>query len=403
MKDNLFVQFYNIRNAKRHTSYTFSNGFSEAWSLCKNIGDFYWSDSPQYLESGNMDKEPNVPCPPINNGNIYVSCFNVINSYIVYKWALEKPNVNFLVGGPSVQNLRYNKKDIPKNLNFTTKTVEQYFGVPNFSQQWGLEIPDIPKEWDVMFSYVTENKCYNNTCIFCSHYKTDQRRKLNPTYEFKDLFPGRNKIIFITTPSASPKFLVEQLPKMPSGNEYLYLIFIRPDQIIGNMIEDVLIEWQKRNYQPKIRLMMGIDFLSNKMLSYIKSNHTVEESIKVLKILEKYNVDAIISTILGWPVLDQQDVENMKNYLNNEPVLKSPNLQWIMNELQCKVNSDIHNDPLYKGHHHYIGPFYIGFQPQLTKEKELINEEARQLFKQHLQSDLYVDRKGKSIRQKYNY
>jgi len=403
MSDNLFIQFYNIRNAKRHTCYTFSNGFSEAWSLCKQIGDFYWSDTPQYLENGYMDEEPNVPPPPIEKGNAYVSCFNVINCFIVYKWALEKPNVNFLIGGPSVQNLRYNKKQIPKNLKFTTKSVEQYFGVPNFSHKWNLEIPDIPEKWDIMFGYVTENKCYNNTCIFCSHYKTDKRTKLNLTYEFKGLFPGRNKIIFITTPSASPKFLKEQLQKMPEGNEYLYLIFVRPDKIIGDMIEDVLIEWEKRNRQPNIRLMMGIDFLSNKMLSYIKSNHTVEDSIKVLKILEKYKVDSIVSTILGWPVLEQEDLKNMKNYLNNEPVLKSKNLQWLMNELQAKVNCDIHNDPLYKGEPHFIGPFYIGFTPELTKEKEILNEEARQLFKSNLQKDLYVDRNGKSIRQRYNY
>jgi hypothetical protein len=403
MPDKLFVQFSNIRNAKRHTSYTFSNGFSEAFSLCKNLGDFYWSDSPQYLESGIMDQEPNIPCPPLNKGNIYASCFNVVNTYIVYKWAIEKPNVNFLVGGPSVQNLRYDKKQIPKNLKFTTKTVEQYFKVPNFSQQWGLEIPEIPKEWEIMFSYVTENRCYNNKCIFCSHYKTDERTKHNPKYEFQGMFPGRNKIIFITTPSASPKFLKEELQKMPSGNEYLYLIFIRPDQIIGNILENILIEWEKRGRQPNIRLMIGIDFLSNKMLQYIRKNHTIEDAIKVLKILEKYNVDTIISTIMGWPVLTEQDLINMNKYLQEEPVLRSTNFQWLMNELQAKVNSDIHNDPLYKGTKQYIGPFYIGFTPELTKEKEDLNEEARQLFRDNLIKDLYVDRKGKSIRQPYNY
>jgi hypothetical protein len=403
MSDKIFVQFYNIRNAKRLQSYTFSNGFSEAWSLCKNLGDFYWVDTPQYLENGIMDQEPNVPCPPIKKGNVYVSCFNVINTYIVYKWAMEKPDIKFLVGGPSVQNLRYDKKQIPKNLKFTIQTVEEHFKIPNFSQQWGLEIPEIPKDWDIMFSYVTENKCYNNQCVFCSHYKTDKRTKSNPKYEFEGMFPNRNKIIFITTPSVSPKFLKQELQKMPKGNEYLYLIFVRPDQIIGNILEDVLKQWEQRDRQPNIRLMLGIDFLSNRMLTYIRKNHTVEDSIKVLKILQKYNVDTLISTIIGWPVLEQQDLINMKKYIQEEQVLTSPNIQWIMNELQAKVNSDIHNDSIYKGKPQYIGPFYIGFTPELTKEKEDLNEEARQLFKNNLIKDLYVDRKGKSIRQPYNY
>jgi hypothetical protein len=403
--DTLFIQFMNKRVAPKYSSYCFGNGFSDTWYFCKDKGDFYWASAPQFIESGNMSNDPVSEDLPISKGNLFVSCFNVVNLFSTYQWAIRYPNLSIVAGGPAVKSAIYDKQDIPSNLYITDHSVEEYFGVPNLSQQWGLELPNTIEEDRIMFSYATNNTCYSRKCIFCSHDWSHRTRiKNKPLFEFKGLFPNNYKFVFINCPAATPKFLQEDFFNLPKEDDYKYLIFIRPDKEINKILQEVLEKRKNNNNMPDLTLMIGIDFLSDRMLTYIRKNHTLQDACNTLKILSNYDLDCTITTILGWPNLAKSDVDEAFNFFSIRE-MSSPKFQWVLNELQAKVNTYIYDkEPnLYKGRPHFLGPFNVGLDLELPKEQQELNEQIRTIFHENISSSCLVDRNKKSVNQYYNY
>jgi len=403
MVDTLFIQFINERISPRYSSYCLGNGFSDTWKFCKNLGDFYWATAPKHTELKQMNDFPIAEDLPISSGNIYVSCFNVVNLFLVYQWAIRYPKIKIVAGGPAVGSILYNQKQIPPNLQITDQSVEEYFRIPNLTQEWGLELPNTLKENDqVMFSYSTNNTCYNKTCIFCSHdWSYKKRIKNNLKYEFDGLFPN-NKIVFFPCPSSTQNFLLNEFPNFPTTDDYYVLLFIRPDQIINNILPEVLNKRKEKNNKPKLILALGIDFLSERMLKYIRKNHTIQDAKNTLHIISKYKVDCLVTTIVGWPNLIEEDLYQVEEFLKM-PEIK--NAQWFLNQLQAKVNTYIydHEKNLFKGKPHNIGPFCVGFDLELTKKQRQLNDQVRQLFRTYIPPDILVDRYNKATEQYYNY
>jgi len=395
------VQFVNERITPKHASFCLGNGFSDTWYFCKDKGDFYWATAPKHIEFSTMNDPPIAEDLPITSGTAYVSCFNVVNLFLTYQWAKRYPKVKFVAGGPSVRSAYYNKNDIPSNLHITDDSVEEYFGIPNLSQKWGLELPNIIKEENpIMFTYAINNTCYNRSCVFCSHDWSDKKRiKTNLQFEFKDI--SNYKFVFLNFPSVTPQFLLEELPNSPVTNNYKYLIFMRPDKIMNDLLPQVLEKRKQNSNKPDITIVIGIDFLSDRMLNNIRKNHSLKDAETTLKILTTYNIDCSVTSILGWPNLEQNDIEQAKSFLSIPEV---KNVQWIVNQLQAKVNTYIHNEKtIFKGVPHYLGPFCVGFDLDLTKEQRYLNDQVRQLFKDNIPNDMLVDRYYKCRNQHYNY
>ena len=158
MKDTLFVQFYSKRiTVPIQPVWGINNGFSDTYDLCKSKGDFLW-----VLHDSNYERIK----LPIKKGKIFVSASMINEIHLSYIWAKRYPDIDFIVGGPAVSSGTYTKDSLPKNLVFTEKSVEQFFGAPDFSYEWKLELPKqvLQDDLEIFYTYSITNKCYWNKC-----------------------------------------------------------------------------------------------------------------------------------------------------------------------------------------------------------------------------------------------
>ena len=147
MQDTLFVQFF---SAVRDRYYDLCNGFSDVTALCRQHGDFFWQEHT--ADPSNWEDETTYNRPlPMKSGRVFVSAVYAHHLYQTFIWARRYPDIAFVVGGPVAAERGggadgwkplyidvQNPESIPSNLTITGKSVEDWFGVPNFSFPWEL-------------------------------------------------------------------------------------------------------------------------------------------------------------------------------------------------------------------------------------------------------------------------
>jgi radical SAM superfamily enzyme YgiQ (UPF0313 family) len=377
MNETVFVQFFNHRIVDKHyETFCLSNGFSTALRYCKEKGDLVWVQTKTYVE-GSPNKDLEVVQIPIKKGTIFVSCFFMSQVYQSYIWAKENPNVKIICGGPAIGNFLYNKDDIPKNLFFETKTIEEFFGYQPFSESWNLTLPDLNLK-SVFFSYEIEEHCYHGKCIFCNlHQCTQFRTKKNLTFndlKNSNLPQNFEKRVWIHTPSAKPSFLKNNIEFLPKDN-FQYYIFLRTDKVINKTLKNIL--KNNSNYFSNITFVMGVDFLGNRLLKYMNKGYTMNDVIETIEILNNYNIKSSISMISRWPNILEEDLKEVEYYVNNKEIQNSK-APWVINDLVSKTNTPFLD---FVGENIFIGPFLIAKYPYLTKEQEQINNRIEELIK----------------------
>jgi len=357
MADTLFIQFYG--EGKRWLN--FYNAFSDTYDLCKSKGDFLWVN----LNDVDVDL-------PISKGTIYVSSIFLEHLDQTIKWAKRYPNIKFIVGGQSIQSFsNYTFGiDISKNIEVTTKSVEQYFGVSDFSYKWKFKIPiKSNKEYNMM-SYTLDTSCYWGKCIFCNFYNKECRIRRECDFSVFENIGHDGKIWMKLNSNTFNPFYIKKIPDLPNLKNFKYQFNMRCDKANYTAIEKVL---EKLLMLYELRITLGIEFPTNHILDYMKKGITVDDIMRTLDILGKYDIEIISTFIVGWPVLTKKDLKDLSYFVKRA----APSTRTIIFRLFAEVESELHE--IYKNNRdneRYVGPFYKGYYPKLNKEQKELNVEA---------------------------
>ncbi len=391
MKDTLFIQFYSkIKNINPRfpelSHYEVCNGFSDTLDLCKSKGDMLWVKHNKQSQIVGKDINENIDTNlPIDKGTIFVSASYITHLYQVYKWAFEYPNIKFIVGGSAASTQVYNIDEtlIPNNLIITDHTVEEHFGVPNFSYPWKLELPpDEDQSMTLNYIYTLMNKCYWGKCIFCNFSNQPRRIRKNINLEFLDLEYEGLQRINLYSPSTTPEQLEILLGDTVYNEKMRYDMYLRPNQTERELLKKLLIK--KGDDFPWCKLFLGIEFPSNRMLNIIKKNNTVEDYISTIEMLTKYgtkeNIIIHLPFILCWNCLTPSDVESLRYFLSKMDYDKAK-FVYSVNSLVSMINTPIY-DTYTKGEPLTVGPFYYGFKPKISEEQLDLSRQCYDILKE---------------------
>jgi len=373
MKDTLFIQFCSeFKSSRTGPCFALCNGFSETYDLCKNKGDFHWVND--------KDLEDRNPPLPINKGTAFISASYVSHLVQSTRWAWRYPEINFVVGGPAVLSGFDFQSSSPPNIEFSTKSVEEYFDEPNFCCKWKLELSDIDEDlsqFDVLiFSYNLETICYWGNCIFCNYsFNFRQRDHVDMSTIDEIEFDGL-KQVKVGSPGITPHYLEKVFKNIKYREDIEYDFMMRCDNDVTESLEH-----QLNNFQgiiPNLKFRFGIEFPSDKMLKFIKKGTTVDGILKTLAVSTRFdNVNFYTLYMIGWPNLDQGDVDSLKYFISKVSKVDAV----IIFKTFFKINT-----PLYDMYKHrirrkiYEGDFYRGYFVQLTDEQVKLNLQAYDLM-----------------------
>jgi hypothetical protein len=391
MADTLFLQFY---NEIKGSYFDLCNGFSDTYDLCKEKGEFYWTEhevdyTKWYLEGTYTNRKL-----PIDRGTIYVSALYVNHLYQAYVWAREHPDIEFIVGGPVAAESRIDPKGwnpiylemdtdeaLPSNLTVTGKSVEDWFGVPNFSGKWKLELPEyIPNHRKIYFSYTLDNKCYWSRCTYCNlALFADElfRKRKHMGFEFRDLTHNGSKIVRLNTASITPKHIRELLPDLPCGDDIEYRVFMRPATAENDALEEVFRGW--KGEIPNLMFGIGMEFPSSRMLKYVCKGFDKAEMLESLRICNGHGIRVNANFILGWNNLIENDLRELEDFMDRIPESSLTNLQlrWLLAHPFTKIHDTCEGEPI------RLGPFYLGFRVEVSEKQMALNLQAAEIIKQY--------------------
>jgi len=318
----LFVQFWYV-SRRYGGARAFHNGFSHVYNQCENIGDFYWVELP---EGGQL---------PIKNGTVYVSVNTYSSLFCALSWSYEYPDVRFVVGGPLIvmdPNLKglVTEKPLRNNIEFSSKTAEEKIFAQSFrNTSWNIDLPPGSDKCVVSFTNLTG--CYWNKCIFCCY---DKRGPHYSSVDNLKLDSDREWMVWLTASSTTPEYMVNEFHKLEPNVEYH--VHLRADVYVLNVLEQVL-----ARCKGDLVFYIGTECPSNHVLQYMKKGTTVETNKKIIELIAKYGHKFRINVILGWDVLTENDVQEVKEF--SQHIGSLPNgcvrLHWL-----CYPNRDLYHE-----------------------------------------------------------
>jgi len=368
--DTLFIQFYS--KIDRMLSFELGNGFSDTYDLCKSKGDFIWMDHVHdYLDKIEYSSEF-----PISKGTAYISVSYLSQLYRVLVWAKRYPDVKFIAGGPVVTTGLVTDYETPNNMIITKKSVEEWFGVENFSGRWNLDIPSTIKDDELInFSYTIDNMCYWRKCTFCtfteSRHVPRVRERKNIKCEFQDIKRKGSMIIRLGTEALGPNKISHVVKALPYNEKRPYRSFLRPSlpelNALKNIKEDLSI----------IKFRMGVELPGNRMWKLMRKGFREEVVLEILNVLHKANSKFFFSMVLGWNNLISSDIKALENFMKSVP--GSEGCGVTIHRLFAFPGTDV-----FKTHEvdrdYYSGPFYLGYTPKLKKEQLELNKKAKEII-----------------------
>ncbi len=389
MQETLFLQFYSRRKS---SIYNLLNGFSDTYELCRRHGDFLWmADEPDDSRWYQYDLYA-ARTLPISAGTIYVSALDVNHLYQCWVWAREYPRIRFIVGGPVAAERSLggpawdpayvrveDPRAMPPNLTLTGKSVEAWFGVPDFSGAWHLEIPaDIPPGGRIYFSYTLDNACFWHRCIYCNvacHDQQHVRRRKKLAYEFRQVAYAGTKLVRLNTGSISPLQLRRLLPDLPRGNGFEYRTFMRPAAAENRALQETLAACDGN--APDLVLGFGVEFPTERMLRYVDKGFGPEDILQGLEVCRANRVLANGNMIVGWDNLTATDVDELEVFMQRVPegAFKNIQLRWLLAHPYTPIHERYHGRPI------RFGPFYEGFSVSLSDPQAIaLNRRATDII-----------------------
>jgi len=390
LKDTLFIQFYGRTGSGW---FDLCNGFSDTWDLCKSKGDFLWVPLEQDPDQW-YDEAAYPPIPlPIQKGTVHVSASYVNHLYQACLWAKTYPDVQVVVGGP-VASERYTgkpgwhpvhfkvEKPLPSNLTLTGQSVERFFGVPEFSGKWRLELPrQIPDDGCIYYSYTLENQCYWKKCPFCSiarHTAEHFRKRPLLDLAFKDLTYHGHKIVRLNTGSMTPEHIRQLLPMLPVRPDMEYRFFMRAAAAETRAMKDAAA--RMAGHIPDCTLGFGIEFPSDRMWRYLNKGTRMEEVVKTLEFCTETGFKVNANVILGWNNLVDQDIQDLEGFMHrlSGKTVTTLQLRWLFAHPYTPIYDT------YDGVENSIrlGPFNCGFHVTVPDHQMALNLKAAEIIKE---------------------
>ncbi len=389
MKEALFIQFF---NPVKESYYDLCNGFSDTYDLCRDRGSLAWltheSDSEKWYDQAVYAGRD----LPIKEGTVYLSAVYLNHLYQAYVWAKDHPEIRFVVGGPVAAeqcgggngwNPVYFQLlpgiSFPSNLTFTGKSVEDWFGVPNFSGKWRLEVPEaVPPQSPIYLSYTLDNRCFWRKCIYCNiarHDSTLERKRRTFGFEFKDLSHAGKKIIRLNTGSLTPAHIRTLIPSLPAREDLEYRMFMRPARPESTALKEVFNRWEGPH--PNMMLGVGIEFPSNRMLSHVGKGFDTEEMLETLHLCASRGIRVNGNFILGWNNLTDGDLKELEIFFKKMPQgsVEAMQVRWLFAHPFTPIHEAYHGKPI------HLGPFYVGFRAELEQEHLEKNRIASEIVK----------------------
>ncbi len=389
--ETLFVQFF---NEVKGNYFDLCNGFSDTHDLCAERGEFWWSEHEPDRNAWYREETYEQWDLPIRKGTVYLSAVYLNHLYQAYVWARKYPDIRVVVGGPVAAEKHAglgrwdpvyfqieDRATFPPNLVITGKSVEDWFGVPNFSGRWKLDLPPgLPAESPIYFSYTLDNRCYWSKCIYCNialHAPDHFRHRDDMRFEFRELQHPGKKIVRLNTGSITPKYIREVLPALPRGSSFHYRTFMRPASAENEALRHIL-------SRPEVDLQnlifgLGIEFPSNRMLRYAGKGVTRDEVLDSLRICAEHGLEANGNVVLGWNNLTEEDLREFEEFLQAMPARSMTNVQvrWLVAHPYTEVHETYTGEPIRLGH------FYLGFRVEISEEQTRLNRQAGELLERY--------------------
>ena len=400
MKDVLFIQFF---SQSKRNYYDLANGFSDTFDLCAGKGDFHWVEHEPDSSKWYSDKTYENRDLPMSRGKVYISASYINHLYQAYTWAHQYPEIDFIVGGPVAAQRRSTSSKweplyfripegytFPGNLEVTGRSVEDIFGVKNFSGKWKLEIPrdKVPPSSPIYFSYTLDNGCYWGKCIYCNIKEAPPdffRKRSHLDYRFEKLdHPGR-KLVRLNTGSITPAAIRTVFSSLPARHDLEYKTFMRSAKAENKALKDIL--KQRGSDFPSITIGIGIEFPSNRMLDYMGKGITNDDILETLEICAAHGVRVNGNIIFGWNNLLASDLEEIEHFLDQMPqnAMTTAQLRWLYAHPNCVIHDQYNGEPI------HLGPFYMGFKAEIDSGQLAMNQKAATLVQR------YSDKKGYAI------
>ena len=384
MKDTLFLHFI---SKSRHTNfYDLGFGYSDVYDLCKSHGDFYpvrhngleWASVPR-MWYNNPEFEKFEIDLPISKGTVYVSAIYIVHIYQAFIWAKRYPDIKFIVGGPSAsKDLWVMTSEIPSNMILTTQSVEEYFGVENFSGEWKIDVPDYLKNEEVVLPYTIDSQCYWGKCTYCTYAFCKQRLRPKEkllNFGFEDFPHNGLKIVRLNSPSMSPKLIEYVVPKLPQRDNIRYDMYIRAAKAEVDSISKI-IEGSKNH---SMKFITGIEFPSSKILTSINKGITLESIFEMMDLFSDSKHELVFFIILFFDGLTKQSVKDAEEFVKRIPA--GSNISIYMTRIFVKPYTEMFDDNQEREVEINLGPFYLGYIPKLSREQIELSKEVRELIR----------------------
>ena len=316
--DNVFLQFY---YNKGDDNYTFLNGFSDTWNFCKSKGDFEWIYFPyNSMDELKVDADISIP---IKKGNVYASILVDYQIEAINNISLEYPDVNFIIGGPGT--IHFNEKNnnkLNKNILIYKKSVENYFGIDDFSCEWGIELPKHILKNTLTYNYTIDLNCYWKKCVFCRLCKTSPRRR--PLDHLKTKFnkiykESKKEIVHLGTLSLTNHLIENWFSKITIEKDVMINTYIKTDEKTTRSLRKNISDFIYRNGNQATSFIVGIEFLTDRMLKIINKGFTVREVGEFCSLVRSYDISIHPSFIVGWPQLIEKDIVELEKNIKLFP------------------------------------------------------------------------------------
>jgi hypothetical protein len=304
-----FVQFYQRESLMWDRSKevtVFKNGFSSIWNRLSNLqhGPIIWMDA-------DSEESDRFGFP---NGIAYVSVYYKDELFKVLKWAKDRPDVEFHVGGPIIDTWPLSKKIEESLPNFKshhkalieTVLFQQKIAPPS---HWNLRLPDHINASDIAygFSISKNNGCWWRRCTFC-------KQKTVPTYlncsEIPIIdYPG-TKHIWINTYCIRPRDIKNIYPNLPNRDDVRYATYLKLNRSSMRALAHSFYEMKCNPNQ--LAFNVGIDCPSDRILKIFNRGVCLSDYIEGLNFLLYRKCKIHINLIFRLGFLQKSDIDDVK-------------------------------------------------------------------------------------------